>query len=108
MSVIPDNIPVKLGDAYVDRITGFTGIAIGHVIYLTGSAQTLVQPKLKADGTFVEPLWFDDDRLEACVRASGGEGGRPRKGESAAQHRERRQEAARASSGSARLPGGVA
>ncbi len=92
MSVTPENIPIKLGATYVDRLTGFTGIASGHVVYLTGSAQTLIQPKAKEDGSLVDPLWFDDERLVAVVQAAGGNGGRPRRGETVEQFRARRQE----------------
>lgn len=51
-----------LGATYKDRITGFTGVATGHVVYITGCNQTLLAPAADG-GTFKEPHWFDDQRL---------------------------------------------
>lgn len=52
-----------LGKTVVDSMTGFTGVAIGHVEYVTGCNQTLVQPRCKPEGDFVESRWLDDERL---------------------------------------------
>lgn len=54
---------IKLGATYTDIITGFVGIATGHVEYLTGCHQTLLTPKCGKDNSKLEPQWFDDDRL---------------------------------------------
>lgn len=53
-----------LGRTYRDMVTGFTGVAVGHVEYLTGCNQTLLQPK--CDDSTKRPAgeWFDDQRLE--------------------------------------------
>ena len=53
-----------LGASYRDKITGFTGVATGHVSYLTGCNQVLVQPKLDAEGKVRDSMWFDEQRLE--------------------------------------------
>jgi len=54
---------IILGATYRDVITGFVGIAIGYVQYLTGCNQALVQPE--ADGKdFKESYWLDEQRLE--------------------------------------------
>lgn len=50
-----------LGRTVRDEISGFEGIVVGHVVYLTGCHQLLVQPKCKS-GEFVESRWFDVDR----------------------------------------------
>lgn len=55
---------MKLGIKVKDKITGFTGIVMGHVQYLTGCGQSLVQPPVKESGDYVDSRWFDDDRLE--------------------------------------------
>ena len=55
---------IKLGHTYTDRITGFTGIAIGHCEYLTGCNQTLLSPRGSDPGKRPESEWFDDQRLE--------------------------------------------
>ena len=52
-----------LGLTLTDRITGFTGVATGYVIYITGCNQVLLAPKVKGDGSFAEPHWFDEQRL---------------------------------------------
>jgi len=55
---------VALGQKVKDRITGFTGMVTGRCEYITGCAQLLVQPPVKADGDFVESRWLDEDRAE--------------------------------------------
>jgi hypothetical protein len=53
-----------LGRTVRDRITGFAGVAIGHVVYITGCNQTLLAPKVSGESTYAEPHWFDDQRLD--------------------------------------------
>lgn len=53
----------KVGMEVIDRITGFKGIAVGRVEYLTGCVQFLVQPGIKEDGGWRDSHWFDEDRL---------------------------------------------
>jgi len=60
------NAPV-LGSYYKDKITGFSGTAVGHVEYLTGCNQTLVVPKVDSEGKLRNGEWFDDQRLELVV-----------------------------------------
>ncbi|MEE9159993.1 MAG: hypothetical protein V3U60_16610 [Gammaproteobacteria bacterium] len=55
---------IKIGCTYLDVITKFKGIAIGHVEYMTGCNQTLLSPEIGADGEFKDSHWFDDQRLE--------------------------------------------
>ncbi|MBB5769120.1 hypothetical protein [Xanthomonas euroxanthea] len=54
---------IDLGDTYIDIITGCTGVAVGHVEYLTGCHQTLLQPKSADNTTRPVSEWFDDQRL---------------------------------------------
>lgn len=56
--------PSILGYTVTDRITGFKGVAVGHVEYLTGCNQTLVVPPVDGDGKLREGQWFDDQRLQ--------------------------------------------
>lgn len=52
----------ELGFEYVDKVTGFKGFAIGHVKYITGCYQVLLQPR--GDGkTRPESEWFDEARV---------------------------------------------
>lgn len=53
-----------LGHTFKDKITGFTGVATGHVFYTTGCNQILLAPKCGDDGSFKESQWFDVQRLE--------------------------------------------
>ncbi|MDR6094934.1 hypothetical protein [Stenotrophomonas sp. SORGH_AS_0321] len=53
-----------LGSTVTDRITGFKGVAVGHVEYLTGCNQTLVVPPVDAEGKLRDGQWFDDQRLQ--------------------------------------------
>lgn len=53
-----------LGFNVVDRITGFRGVVVGHVMYLTGCNQCLVVPPVGPDGALREGQWFDDQRLQ--------------------------------------------
>ena len=53
----------ELGFTYVDRITGFTGVATGYVRYITGCNQVYLTPKVDADGKQREGAWLDEQRL---------------------------------------------
>lgn len=53
-----------LGHLYEDRITGYSGRAIGHCTYLTGCSQTLLVPRRGEDGKRQDGEWFDDQRLQ--------------------------------------------
>ncbi|CCF19104.1 protein of unknown function [Pseudorhizobium banfieldiae] len=54
----------SIGKTYRDKITGFQGVATGHVDYITGCNQTLLQPKSADPAKRAEAEWFDDQRLE--------------------------------------------
>ena len=58
-----------LGSTVTDRITGFRGVAVGHVEYLTGCNQTLVVPPVDAEGKLRDGQWFDDQRLKVSDEA---------------------------------------
>lgn len=56
---------IKLGDRVKDTITGFEGIATGHIKYITGCDQFSVKPtKLDKDGLPIKTYWFDVLRLK--------------------------------------------
>ena len=52
----------ELGAFARDRVTGFEGVIIGRVEYLTGCVQYSVAPKAK-NNEFKESQWFDESRL---------------------------------------------
>ena len=56
---------IILGATYEDKVTGFAGVATGHVQYITGCGQVLIQPKAKETGSSVpDSHWIDETRLE--------------------------------------------
>ncbi|RRN78523.1 hypothetical protein EIM50_13620 [Pseudoxanthomonas sp. SGD-10] len=54
-----------LGTSVRDVISGFEGVVIGHVAYLTGCNQSLVQPRSEDPKVRPAAEWFDDSRLES-------------------------------------------
>lgn len=54
---------VNMAKKVRDTITGFSGVVVGHVEYISGCNQSLVQPPVKTDGEYVEGRYIDDDRL---------------------------------------------
>lgn len=71
MSVTPDlprshaGTAIALGERYRDKITGFTGFATAHAIYVTADPRTELSPRYpgELDCDF-DARWFDDVRLE--------------------------------------------
>lgn len=61
---------IKLGCTYRDLITGFQGIATGHVEYISGCNQALLSPKVDDKGARVSAEWFDDQRLTEVQEAA--------------------------------------
>jgi hypothetical protein len=55
---------IKLGDSAQDKLTKFTGIAIGRSEYLYSNVRIYIQPEAM-DGTKpIDAEWFDEGRLE--------------------------------------------
>ncbi len=46
-----------------DRVTGFTGVITGVVVYLTGCNQALVVPPVDDNMKMRDAQWFDVQRL---------------------------------------------
>lgn len=61
---------IGLGSKVRDRITGFTGIAIARVEYLTGCIQVGISPPLSAEGKLIPAEYFDICRLEVLDATS--------------------------------------
>lgn len=55
---------IELGFTYKDRITGFIGVAVGVVEYISGCNQALLAPTCGTDGALRESQWFDWQRLQ--------------------------------------------
>jgi hypothetical protein len=60
----------RLGRTYKDKISGFQGVATGHVEYITGCNQTLLQPKSIDGGKPADSCWFDDQRVDLVEEES--------------------------------------
>lgn len=58
---------IILGAAYIDKITGFRGVATGYVQYISGCNQALLAPQVGDDGGLRDSQWFDLQRLEPVV-----------------------------------------
>ncbi|KKL96597.1 hypothetical protein LCGC14_1842870 [marine sediment metagenome] len=54
----------ELGKEAKDVITGFKGLIVGYVEYLTGCNQYLVTPPVDKEGKHVDSQWFDENRIE--------------------------------------------
>lgn len=61
---------VNLGDVAEDRISGFKGVVLGRIEYLTGCNQIFLLPKSKEDNDFKEGHWFDVERIEVLEHAA--------------------------------------
>lgn len=55
---------IELGATYRDKVTGFKGVAVGYVRYMTGCNQALLVPPVDDKGATVESHWYDVQRLE--------------------------------------------
>lgn len=52
-----------LGNLVEDIVTGFTGIAISRIVYLTGCAQIGVSPRVAKDNKPESAQYFDETRI---------------------------------------------
>lgn len=55
---------IELGKTYIDKITGFKGVAVGVVYYISGCNQVLISPKVDKDGKIKDSNWFDVQRMK--------------------------------------------
>ncbi len=54
----------NLGDKVRDLVTGFSGIVVGHTVWLTGCDTYVVNPQVIHEGKPVQSTTFDDHALE--------------------------------------------
>jgi hypothetical protein len=54
---------IKLGQEGKDKVTGYTGIIIGHAKYLMGCDQYGLSAPMR-DGKISAAEWFDEGRIE--------------------------------------------
>jgi hypothetical protein len=60
---------IRLGHPVRDVITGFKGIVVGIIDYISGCRQALVTPPVNEKGDIIESRYFDTDRLEVTGAA---------------------------------------
>lgn len=60
---------IELGDKVKDKITKFTGIAIGEIRWLYGCKRWVVQPEVDKDGKHPQNHIFDEQALEIVEKA---------------------------------------
>lgn len=54
---------IQLGQKAKDKISGFTGIVIGHAEYITGCDQYCIAPESKDSSKIESSQWFDEGRI---------------------------------------------
>lgn len=55
---------IKLGQRVRDKVTGFSGVAVGTAQHITGCDTVGVNPGIDKDGKLGDTQWFDWTRLE--------------------------------------------
>ncbi len=73
---------IELGDKVKDKVSGFTGIAIGVTKWLHGCNRIIVQPVVGKDGKYPDNASFDEPQLEVVSKkkvpkGDGKTGGSP-------------------------------
>ena len=61
---------LKLGDIAKDKISGFTGVVVARIDYITGCVQFRLQPQSLHEGKPVDAFWFDEMCLQLCPEAA--------------------------------------
>ena len=54
----------KQGETLRDKVTGFTGIVISRIDYISGCNRYQLQPKVEADGKMPDNVYVDEPALE--------------------------------------------
>lgn len=55
---------IQLGSKVRDSISGLSGIATGRATFLYGCVRVLIEPQELKDGKPIDPVWFDEQRVE--------------------------------------------
>lgn len=59
---------IELGSEVRDMVTGFYGIAVARIDHLFAASEIKVQPKrLTDEGRPMEPVWFEEARIEVLT-----------------------------------------
>jgi len=60
---------VKLGDKLIDKVTGFTGVAVAKHTYLNGCNRFSLQPPIDKDSKLPDTQTFDEPQLEVVKKS---------------------------------------
>lgn len=61
---------IALGSKVRDMISGFSGIAVAHSVYLYGCERILIEPdRLDDKGAMIEGQWIDEQRVEVTEQS---------------------------------------
>jgi hypothetical protein len=52
------------GDTLCDKVTGFTGVVIQRIDYISGCNRYLLQPRIDKEGKLSEGIYVDEPALE--------------------------------------------
>lgn len=55
---------IRLGEEYIDTITGFHGVASSYQVSIDGNEQVFLEPMVKASGKLNKGEWFPVGRVE--------------------------------------------
>ena len=58
------DLEIELGNKYRDMVSGFTGIATGLTMWLSGCDTVGLNPGIDKDGKLMETQWFDINRVK--------------------------------------------
>jgi len=59
---------IELGTKVKDSVSGFIGVVISATTYLNGCRWLCVQPPVKKNGEFLEPVYFDEAQLQPVTK----------------------------------------
>ena len=54
----------KQGETVTDKVTGFAGIIVARVDYISGCNRYLVQPRVGTDGKLPDSVYIDEPALD--------------------------------------------
>ena len=60
---------IQLGSRVKDKISGFSGIAIGRTQWQWGCDRILIKPETLHEGKTIEAEWFDEPQVELVEEA---------------------------------------
>lgn len=60
---------INLGDEVKEKVTGFLGIAVARISWISGCDMIRIQPKARKDGTIDEARDFDEPLMDIIKKA---------------------------------------